>query len=112
MILVGQYDSPFVRRVAVTLHHYGMPFSRNRISVFSDADKMATINPVVRIPSLILDDGSTLIDSAAILDWLDEQAGDKALTPRGGDDRRDVWRHRQGRRHRLRAPFPLRRQSE
>ena len=30
MILVGQYDSPFVRRVAVTLHHYGIPFERNR----------------------------------------------------------------------------------
>jgi len=37
MILVGQYDSPFVRRVAVTLHLYGMPFTRNTLSVFSDA---------------------------------------------------------------------------
>jgi len=43
MILVGQYDSPFVRRVAVTLHLYGMPFTRNTLSVFSDAGEMARI---------------------------------------------------------------------
>jgi glutathione S-transferase len=91
MILVGQYDSPYVRRVAATLHHYGTPFERNAISVFSDACDMARINPLVRIPSLILDDGEVLIDSAAIIDHLDEKAGpDHALTPRAGRDRRLV----------------------
>jgi glutathione S-transferase len=54
MILVGQYDSPFVRRVAVTLHHYHMPFERNTLSVFSNAKKMQKINPLIRIPSLEL----------------------------------------------------------
>jgi len=53
--LVGQYDSPFVRRVAVTLHVYGMPFTRNAISVFTDATDMARINPLVRIPSREID---------------------------------------------------------
>lgn len=91
MILVGQYDSPYVRRVAATLHYYELPFERNAISVFSDADEMARINPLVRIPSLILDDGETLIDSAAILDYLDEIAGPThALTPCSGSDRRLV----------------------
>jgi glutathione S-transferase len=91
MILVGQYDSPFVRRVAVTLHVYGMPFTRNGISVFTDAAEMARINPLVRIPSLVLDSGETLIDSAAILDTLDEMAGsDRALTPPAGAARRAV----------------------
>jgi glutathione S-transferase len=91
MILVGQYDSPYVRRVAVTLHHYGIAFVRNPISVFSDADRMAAINPLVRIPSLVLDDGEVLIDSGAILDHLDEVAGPaRALTPRAGAERRQV----------------------
>jgi glutathione S-transferase len=91
MILVGQYDSPFVRRVAVTLHHYGLAFTRNPISVFTDAAEMARINPLVRIPSLILDSGEVLIDSAAILDHLDETVGpERALTPHGGPDRRRV----------------------
>lgn len=90
MILVGQYDSPFVRRVAVTLHHYGIPFVRNTISVFGDAAAMAQINPLTRIPSLVLDGGEVLIDSAAIIDHLDEVAGARALTPRAGPERRRV----------------------
>jgi glutathione S-transferase len=91
MILVGQYDSPFVRRVAVTLHHYGMAFTRDTTSVFSP--KMASVSPLVRIPSVILDDGEMLWDSASILDYLDEQvAPDIALTPRSGEARRHVLR--------------------
>lgn len=91
MILVGQYDSPFVRRVAVTLHLYGVPFTRNAISVFTDAAEMARINPLIRIPSLVLDSGETLIDSAAILDTLDEMVGPgRALTPPSGAARRLV----------------------
>src|SRR5207247_1234280 len=87
MILVGQYDSPFVRRVAVTLHHFGIPFTRNRLSVFNSG--MADINPLVRIPSLVIDGSETLFDSAAILDYLDELAGsERALIPRSGDERR------------------------
>jgi glutathione S-transferase len=89
MILVGQYDSPFVRRVAVTLHHYGMPFTRNTISVFSDAKEMEKFNPIVRIPSLILESGDVMIDSGAIIDHLDEVAGPaRALTPPHGPERR------------------------
>jgi len=91
MILVGQYDSPFVRRVAVTLHHYGMPFSRNTMSVFGDAKDMQKINPLTRIPSLVLDSGETLIDSVAIVDALDEIAGAaRALVPPRGSVRRKI----------------------
>ena len=91
MILVGQYDSPFVRRVAVTLHHYHMPFERNTISVFSQAKKMQKINPLIRIPSLELASGEILIDSWAILDYLDALAGPaRALTPSNGPERRKV----------------------
>lgn len=91
LILVGQYDSPFVRRVAVTLHIYGIPFSRDRTSVFSP--DMARLHPLVRIPSLILDDGETLWDSAAILDHLDERVGpDASLMPPSGPARRRVQR--------------------
>jgi glutathione S-transferase len=89
MILVGQYDSPFVRRVAVTLHHYGIPFERNRLSVFQPA--MADITPLVRIPTLEIDGGERLIDSAAILDYLDQLVGPtRALTPASGNERRHV----------------------
>lgn len=91
MILVGQYDSPFVRRIAFALHWYGLPFDRNTMSVFGDAGRMRAINPLGRIPSLILDSGETLVDSWAIHDYLDEIASpDRRLTPRDGADRRRV----------------------
>lgn len=89
MLLVGQYDSPYVRRVAIALHLFGLPFERNTMSVFSDADAMRRINPLGRIPSLVLDGGEVLIDSAAILDHLDEVVGpSRALLPPGGAERR------------------------
>ena len=91
MILVGQFDSPFVRRVAVTLNHYHMPYTRNPLSVFRNAEDMQKLNPLIRVPALILESGETLIDSSAIIDCLDEMAGPaRALTPAHGPERRKV----------------------
>jgi len=89
MILVGQYDSPFVRRVAVSLRVLGFAYRHDTRSVFGDFDAMRGVNPLGRIPSLILDDGETLIDSSAILDWLDQAVGpQRALVPPFGLQRR------------------------
>ena len=89
MILVGQYDSPYVRRVAVSLRILGFAYKHDTRSVFADFDAMRRVNPVGRIPSLVLDDGEVLIDSAAILDWLDQSVGAKrALIPAAGLERR------------------------
>ncbi len=91
MILVGQFDSPFVRRVAVTLHHYHMPYARKALSVWRNAEEMRKINPLIRVPTLILETGETLVDSSAIIDHLDEAAGPaRALTPPHGAERRKV----------------------
>ena len=89
MILVGQYDSPFVRRVAISLRLLGFAYEHDTRSVFGDFDAMRQTNPLGRIPSLILDSGEVLIDSIAILDWLDETVGPvNALLPRSGAARR------------------------
>jgi glutathione S-transferase len=91
MILVGQYDSPFVRRVAVSLRVLGFAYEHDTRSVFADFDAMRRVNPLGRIPSLVLDDGETLIDSAAILDWLDHAVGAaRALVPTTEPKRRRV----------------------
>ena len=93
MILVGQYDSPYVRRVAVSLRVLGFDYRHDTRSVFADFDAMRKVNPLGRIPSLVLDSGETLIDSAAILDWLDETVGpDRALLPRADAERRHALR--------------------
>lgn len=91
MILVGQYDSPYTRRVAVTLGILGIAFEHDTRSVFGDFDSMRTVNPLGRVPSLILPNGTTLIDSAAILDWLDQTVGaERALLPPGGPSRQEA----------------------
>jgi glutathione S-transferase len=90
VILVGQYDSPVTRRVAVALHHYGIPFTRDTRSIFGDAKAIGQISALTRIPALMLDDGEVLIDSAAILDHLDELTGDRSLVPQSGRERRHI----------------------
>lgn len=91
MILVGQYDSPYTRRVAIALRLFGIPYDHDTRSVFGDFDALRTINPLGRIPSLVLDGGEVLIESGAILDYLDEQVGpERALLPRAGDARRQA----------------------
>ncbi len=73
MILIGQYDSPFVRRVGIALRLYGLPFEHRLWSTFADAQKVQEFNPLMRVPVLVLDNGDALIESAAILDYLDGQ---------------------------------------
>ncbi len=93
MILVGQYDSPYVRRVAVSLRTLGFAYEHDTRSVFGDFDAMREVNPLGRIPSLVLDDGEVLIDSTAILDWLDQEVGPgRALVPAAGVQRRRALR--------------------
>jgi len=89
MILIGQYDSPFVRRVAIALRLYGIAYEHRPWSVFGDAEALAAYNPLRRVPTLIADDAEALLESGAILDWLDEQVGpDRALIARAGSERR------------------------
>jgi glutathione S-transferase len=89
MILIGQYDSPFVRRVAIALRLYGFAYEHRPWSTFGDAEQIAAYNPLRRVPTLVLDDGESVIESAAILDHLDELAGPaRALIPESGPGRR------------------------
>jgi glutathione S-transferase len=90
MLLIGQYDSPFVRRVAIALRFYGLTFEHKPWSVFGDAEKIASYNPLIRVPTLVLDSGEALIESSIILDYLDERVGEaKAMISARGEER---WR--------------------
>lgn len=90
MILIGQYDSPFVRRVAIAMRRYGMTYEHRPWSVFADADKIAAYNPLRRVPTLVFDDGTVLVESSSILEVLDEIVGpERALLPRSGPVRRE-----------------------
>ncbi|MBD9461015.1 glutathione S-transferase family protein [Pseudomonas sp. PDM05] len=82
MKLIGMLDSPYVRRVAISLELYGVAFEHQSLSVFSTFNEFSQINPVVKAPTLVLDDGTVLMDSSLILDYLENLApADKKLLP-------------------------------
>ncbi len=92
-MLIGMFDSPFVRRVAVSMKLLGFGFEHRDWSVGRDFDLIRAYNPLGRVPTLVADDGETLIDSAAILDYLDDLAGPtRALLPARGAPRRAALR--------------------
>jgi len=89
MILIGMFDSPFVRRVAVSLRLLEVAFEHRNWSAYRDFELIRQFNPLGRVPALVLPDGEALIDSNAILDFLDDSAGPgRALLPRSGVERR------------------------
>ena len=92
MQLLGGFLSPYVRRTAVSLNQMGLPYESVKVPVWDDPEAVKKHNPLVRIPTLVLDDGEVLVESYAILDALDEMAGDKRLIPASGTARRDVMK--------------------
>ena len=82
MRLIGMLDSPYVRRVAVSMRFMGLPFAHEPVSVFRHYDQFADINPVVKAPTLVTDDGVVLMDSTLILDHVERLAEPgRRLTP-------------------------------
>jgi glutathione S-transferase len=82
MRLIGMMDSPYVRRVAVSLKVMGLKFDHDQISVFRHFDTFAAINPVVKAPTLVTDDGVVLMDSTLILQHVEQLAPpERRLTP-------------------------------
>jgi glutathione S-transferase len=93
MELIGRNLSPFVRRTAIVLNLLDLKYEQRGLSTADDTAEIAKINPVIRVPSMVLDDGETLVDSSAIIDHLLE-VGDPGhtLLPASGAERRAVLR--------------------
>ena len=93
MQLIGMLDSPYVRRVAISLQLLGLPFEHRAISVFRGIDAFQAINPVVKVPTLVCDDGTVMMDSTLILDHAEALAAPGlSLMPTGITARRDALR--------------------
>lgn len=90
MILYGRDLSPFTRRVAVWCALQGREVERRQLAVAGeDLEKIREVNPAGRVPVLVLDDGTRLVDSLAICDWLDETTPTRRLVPGSGEARRE-----------------------
>ena len=82
MRLIGMLESPYVRRVAISLDFLGVPFEHKSVSVFSAFEKFRGINPVVKAPTLVCDDGEALMDSSLILQYAEAtRPGIESLWP-------------------------------
>jgi len=88
MKLIGTYFSPYVRRIAVALISRGLKFEHEPINAYRQFDAARQYNPIARVPSLVLEDGEVLIDSTAILDYLNELTPEAPLIPSGSLERR------------------------
>ena len=74
MKLIGMLDSPYVRRVAVTLQLMGVRFEHQSLSVFSTFEQFRQLNPVVKAPTFVADDGTVLMDSTLIVQYAEALA--------------------------------------
>jgi glutathione S-transferase len=91
MRLVGIFLSPYVRRVAISLNILKQPFEHEDVFVFGEPDIVRRYNPLVRIPALVLDDGTNLVDSGTILYEIDHMVSpERRLTPSDSGLRRGV----------------------
>ena len=85
MKLIGMLDSPYVRRVAISLQLLDLPFEHQSLSVFRTFDEFSRTNPVVKAPTLVCDDGTVLMDSTLILQYAEALAG-RSLLPKEPKD--------------------------
>lgn len=93
MQLIGMLDSPYVRRVAISLRLLGIPFEHRAVSVFTTFEQFRQINPVVKAPSLVCDDGEVLMESTLILDYGEALAAPgSSLMPSGIAERQHALR--------------------
>jgi glutathione S-transferase len=81
MQLIGYMDSPFVRRVAVSARMLGIQYEHRELSIFRDFEEFSSINPLVKVPTVICDDGQVLVDSQLIIDYFESVSGDNRLMP-------------------------------
>src|SRR5712675_2332984 len=89
MKLYGTPISPFARKAMVIAHELGL-----KLQVLprpDDADQFRRINPLGKIPALVLDDGSVLIDSPVICEYLNQLGGGKFFPGMS------IWRQNSGR---------------
>jgi len=93
MLLIGMFDSPYVRRVAISMKRLGLPFEHANWSVGADFDRIRKHSALGRVPVLVMDDGTALVESGAILDAIDDIVGpSRALLPPTGASRREALR--------------------
>lgn len=90
MKLVGMLDSPFVRRLAITMRMLDIEFEHDPKSVLAGYESFKDVNPLAKVPTLIFDDGEMMIDSSLIINHLEAMTG-RSLMPDGIEQQRRAY---------------------
>lgn len=90
MQLYGSARSPFARKTRVAAHEAGLSASISMVDILAITTKpdprLLAVNPLGKIPVLVIEDGTALFDSHVICDWLDRRGGG-GLIPRADPER-------------------------
>ena len=91
MQLIGMLDSPYGRRVAISMKLMGLSLKHRPVTVFRHYAEFKKINPLMKAPTRVCDDGETVMDSTLIRDYLETVVpAEKCLLPAIGAPRRDA----------------------
>lgn len=89
--------SPYVRKVMIVAHEIGLAdrltLVRTVVSTFKPAEELFEDNPLNKLPTLVLGDGSALFDSPVICEYLDSLHDGATLFPKAGPHRFAALRH-------------------
>jgi len=91
--LIGYMDSPFVRRVAISLEFLGVAYRHRELSIFRDFDEFRAISPLVKVPTLVLDNEQVLVDSTLIIDYIEAHVAGRSLMPGNAADHLKAAQH-------------------
>lgn len=94
MKLIGSLTSPYVRKVRIVLDEKGISHEFTNDPPFSPDTRVAQVNPLGKVPALVMDDGYVLFDSRVIIEYMDDldNAGSSRLIPTAGPQRFRVKR--------------------
>jgi len=79
MQIIGMMDSPFVRRVAITARLLGLKYDHRPLSIFNSYDEFRFVHPLVKVPTLVCNNGEMLVDSTLIIDYLESLTGESLM---------------------------------
>jgi len=90
MLLVGMLDSPYVRRAAITGTLLGLEFEHRSVSVFRHMEAFRAINPLIKAPTLVAEDGTAISESLLIIQHFEDVAGRSLRPVEAGARTRDL----------------------
>ena len=92
MKLIGSHTSPFVRKVRIVLAEKKIEYDFVIDSPWLEGSKVPSINPLGKIPALVLDDDTPLFDSRVIVEYIDSVTPNNKLIPAPSRERTEVKR--------------------